>query len=81
MGEGDKNTALFAECKWKNEKVDVGVLETLISRSQLFHYSSTCLYLFSKSGFTEGCVEAAENLGNVKLVDFEEIMKVLGQKG
>lgn len=38
MGEQDKDTALFGECKWTNEKVDAGVLETLIKRSQLFHY-------------------------------------------
>lgn len=38
MGEQDKNTALFGECKWTNEKVDTGVLEMLIKRSQLFHY-------------------------------------------
>ena len=29
IGEQDKNTALFAECKWTNEKVDLGVLEIL----------------------------------------------------
>ena len=36
MGEQDKNTALFGECKWTNEKVDLGVLETLVQRSKLF---------------------------------------------
>ena len=36
--EQDRNTALFGECKWTNEKVDVGVLETLVKRSQMFHY-------------------------------------------
>ena len=30
----DKDTALFAECKWINEKVDLGVLETLAERSR-----------------------------------------------
>ena len=49
MGEQDKNTALFGECKWTNEKVDVGALETLVKRSQLFHYENTQLYLFAKS--------------------------------
>ena len=37
IGEQDRNTALFGECKWTNEKVDVGVLETLVKRSQMFH--------------------------------------------
>ncbi|WP_417091070.1 hypothetical protein, partial [Marvinbryantia sp.] len=38
MGEQDKDTALFGECKWTKEKVDVGVLETLVMRSRIFHY-------------------------------------------
>ena len=29
MGEWDKNTALFGWCKWTNEKVNPGALETL----------------------------------------------------
>lgn len=37
-GEQDKDTALFGECKWTNEKVDVGVLEALAERSQMFRY-------------------------------------------
>jgi len=36
----DKDTALFGECKWTNEKVDVSVLETLIKRGNLFSYSN-----------------------------------------
>ena len=74
MGEQDDNTALFAECKWKNEKVDLDVLETLISRSQLFHYLHKHYFIFSKSGFTKGCMEKAEELGNVSLVSYEDII-------
>ncbi len=69
-----KSSALFAECKWTKEKVDVSVLETLTERSQLFKYSSTHLYLFSRSGFTKSCTEAAAKSGNVTLLTFEEIM-------
>ena len=74
MGEQDKNTALFAECKWTNEKVDLPVLETLIERSELFPYPHKHLFLFSKSGFTKGCTERAKELGNVSLVTFAEIV-------
>lgn len=77
MGEQDKDTALFAECKWTNEKVDTGVLETLVRRSRIFHYSEVQLYLFAKSGFTKGCIEAAEAMGNVTLVLYKEIMEKL----
>ena len=76
MGEQDKDTALFCECKWTNEKVDVGVMDTLIRRSQLFHYHNVYLYLFAKSGFTKGCADKANELGNVKLVAYREILNV-----
>lgn len=73
MGEQDKDTALFGECKWTNEKVDLGVLETLVKRSRLFSYTNVHYYLFSKSGFTKGCFDKAKEMGNVSLVDFAEI--------
>ena len=76
MGEQDKDTALFGECKWTNEKIDTGVLETLVRRSQLFHYKETQLYLFAKSGFTKGCVDAASKMGNVVLVTYKDIVSV-----
>ena len=75
MGEQDKNTALFGECKWTNEKVDTGVLEKLTDRSRIFYYRDVCLYLFAKNGFTEGCKQSAARMGNVKLVSYEDILK------
>ena len=80
MGIADKNTALFGECKWKNEKVDLAVLETLVIRSQMFPYQNVHLYIFSKSGFTKGCVDEAQKMGNVNLVTYEDIMMVLSGK-
>lgn len=74
MGEQDKDTALFGECKWTNEKVDLGVLETLVKRSKLFSYTNVYYYLFSKTGFTKGCIDKAEELGNVSLVSYNEIV-------
>ena len=74
MGEADKNTALFGECKWTNEKVDVGVLDLLIQRSNLFHYKNVHYYLFSKSGFTKGCIDKAAEMGNVTLVEYENML-------
>lgn len=75
MGEQDKKTALFGECKWTNEKVDLGVLETLIKRSNLFSYINVHLFLFSKSGFTKGCIDKANELGNVSLVTYADMLK------
>lgn len=78
MGEQDSSSAIFAECKWRQEKVDLDVLETLIDRSGLFHYSKVHFFLFSKCGFTKGCMEKAEEMGNVTLVSYADIMQVLG---
>ena len=76
MGEGlrDKNTALFAECKWKNELTTHDVLELLIKRSRLFKYTDVHYVLFSKSGFTDKCRETAEKLGKVQLVSYEDMV-------
>ena len=71
----DKDAALFAECKWTNEKVDLGVLETLVERSTLFSCKKTHFYVFAKTGFTRGCIDKANEMGNVTLVTYEEILK------
>lgn len=71
----DKDTALFAECKWTNEKVDLQVLDTLVERSTLFNYKKKHFYLFAKTGFTKGCIERANEMGNVTLVTYEDILK------
>ncbi len=74
MGEQDSKSALFAECKWRNEKVDMDVLETLVERSKLFRYEKVYYYLFSKSGYTKSCMEKAEQMGNVTLVSYGDIV-------
>lgn len=77
MGEQDKHTALFGECKWTNEKADTGVLDTLAERSRLFHYQKTQLYLFAKNGFTKGCIDKANEMKNVMLVSYGDILRYI----
>ncbi len=74
LAEQDKTTALFGECKWTNEKVDLGVLETLAKRSEMFPYKKKHFYLFAKSGFTKGCADRAKEMGNVTLVSYKDIL-------
>ena len=81
MGEQDKTNALFGECKWTNEKVDLGVLETLTERSGLFSYEKVHFYLFSKSGFTKGCIDKARSMDNVSLITYNDILKKYNKKG
>ena len=54
--------------------MDLDILETLIGRSKLFRYTTVHYYLFSKSGFTKGCMEKAEKMGNVTLVSYADIL-------
>lgn len=62
--------ALLGECKWKNDKVDMSVLEILLERGELFHYINQSYIIFSKSGFTTEVSKYAESHKEVKLVDF-----------
>lgn len=75
IGRDDRDHVLFAECKWTNEKVDAGVLETLAARSDLFHDRNKHFYLFAKTGFTKGCTEKAAEMGNVTLVTYQEMLR------
>ena len=81
MGDQDKSTALFGECKWINENVDVKVLEKLKKRSRLFRYENVHLFLFAKKGFTPGCIEEAGKMGNVSLVTYDQIYEYLNDRG
>ena len=44
-------------------------------RSRLFHYKNVQLYLFAKNGFTKGCIDKANELGNITLVSYGDILK------
>lgn len=69
----NKESAIFAECKWTNEKVGVPVLETLVERSHLFKYKNKHYYLFAKKGFTTACVQMANDAGNMSLVTLDDM--------
>ena len=72
----DKDSALFGECKWTNERVERRVLDTLAERSDMFSYKEKHFYLFAKTGFTDACVQRAAELGNVSLVTYEDMLRV-----
>lgn len=74
MGTADKNSALFGECKWTDERVDLGILEGLVEKSEMFHYQNKHYYLFAKTGFTKGCTDRANEMGNVTLISYEEML-------
>ncbi len=69
MSVSDKS-ALFGECKWKKEKVDMEIVRTLIQRGELFSYKEKYYYIFSKSGFHDEVIAFARENNNLKLIDF-----------
>ncbi len=69
MSVTDKS-ALFGECKWRKEKVDMEMVHTLIERGELFTYQEKHYYIFSKSGFGDEVIAFAEKNNNLKLIDF-----------
>ena len=75
MGIESRERALFGECKWTNKPVDKDVLDLLLDKGEMFAYPDKYYYLFSKSGFTEGCIEAAADNSRIRLVSYEDILK------
>lgn len=69
---------LFAECKWKNKKTDVGALETLAEKSRFVKWNNAerkeYFAVFSKSGFTEKAYTYAEKNG-VLLYTIEDVLR------
>ena len=75
---GINKELILGECKWQNSPVDTDVLQLLEHRSSFLADRETktlYLYLFSKSGFTDGCQSRAEQLGNVRLITLEEMFE------
>lgn len=73
IADNEEKEAIFAECKWRNEAVGENELKELQHQSTLFHYKRNVLMLFSKSGFTKGCIELAEKTGDVFLIDYKDM--------
>jgi AAA+ ATPase superfamily predicted ATPase len=68
------DSALFCECKWTNDPVDTDVFQTLKERSELFSYDRKWLWLFSKSGFTARLIEKAQEMDNVRLIPYSDML-------
>lgn len=66
---------IIGSCKYRNEKIGLDELDLLreyaavFGRGDKYHY-----YIFSKSGFTDSLLEAAEN-GEVTLVTLEDMYR------
>ena len=72
---GADGELLLGECKWRNEPIDVDVLNLLVERGELLSAKRKLFYLFSKTGFTQACKTKASSMGNVNLVTAEMMFR------
>ena len=72
----DGNDYLFAECKWRNDLLDMSVLNSLKRKSQVFERRQENVFyaLFSKSGFTQGVIDEAEKDLHLLLFDLNDLI-------
>ena len=68
------SSAVFCECKYRNDPTDTQILNALIKKAQRWtDYTSKYYILFSKSGFTKGVKIIAQEAGNVQLVSLKDM--------
>lgn len=71
-------SALFGECKYRNEFLNMDTIELLIRRSELFpQYQKKGFIYYSKSGFSDNVIKfATENAETVKLFTLNELYDI-----
>ncbi|SHE92857.1 AAA family ATPase [Caloramator proteoclasticus] len=65
----NKDNIIFGECKWKNEKVDINILNSLIEKTAMFNFEKKYYLLCSKSGFTDKVIQYAKDNKNLILIE------------
>jgi len=66
----DDDHCVFGDCVWSDDPAGADALGNLIENSRLFRYNNRHLYLFSRSGFSDECIDLAGRAG-ANLVTFE----------
>lgn len=74
----DGKDYLICECKWRNEKTDLSVLNELKENADIFNTKrdNTWFILFTKVGFTDAVLKEAQTDPNIILVDMRKIMDI-----
>ncbi len=71
-----KDSGIYCECKYRNEKVGIKVYEKLLKRSTLVQRPYQYFYIFSKSGFTEELLSLANKKDNLSLITLYDIYSI-----
>ncbi|MDR1940682.1 MAG: ATP-binding protein [Clostridiales bacterium] len=68
-----KDAAIFGECKWRNEKAGVEILDDLKRKAVLFKAQNAYYYIFSKSGFSDALKASASKDGGISLIGLNDL--------
>lgn len=69
----NRESAVFGECKWRNEPVNIGIVNSLIEKSSILSYENKYYVLCSKCGFTDDVIKFAKSVENVFLFSLNDI--------
>jgi hypothetical protein len=70
----DESSAVFGECKWRNTRTGIDILNTLVRRSELLpRFTNKKYILFSKSGFTTELKNKAAKQKDIILINPEDM--------
>jgi len=67
------HSVILGECKWRNEQIGISVLNELVEKGESLKYKEKYYILFSKSGFTKELKEKVSQMGNLELIDIDEL--------
>jgi len=72
-----EDSALFAECKWRNSEIGIDVLGELKRKSEMFHCQNVHLFLFAKNAFAKELFDIVQGKtdGAVRLVTLAEMVE------
>jgi AAA+ ATPase superfamily predicted ATPase len=68
------DSAIFAECKWRDEDAGMDVYSELKRKSGLFRFGTAYYYIFVKSGFKKELLRLAHELQEVKLLTIGDMI-------
>ena len=71
-----KDNALIGECRWRNQSLDMNIVNSLIEKAQALKYKNKYYIFFSKSGFIEDVLNLSKYNEKIILVDFNQIENI-----
>lgn len=70
----NNDSIIFGECKWRNEEINMSVVNLLIEKSQIFNCDNKYYIFFSKVGFKKDVIEFGKSNENVMLVYLNDFL-------